>query len=143
MNSKILLPKKIIDEIKKQALKEFPHECCGFLIGESVENGVEAVEYVPAQNSRVNNRERRFVIDPRDYLKVEIKADAQNRSMIGIVHSHPDAPDIPSEYDLDHALVGFSYIIISTTENKIKGYSSWRLKDNRESFSKEEIEVIV
>lgn len=142
MKSKILLPKKIIDEFNKQALTEFPHECCGFLIGGSVENGVEAEEYVPAQNSRVNNRERRFVIDPRDYLKVEFKADSQNRSLIGIVHSHPDTPDIPSEYDRVHALIGFSYIIISATEDKINGYSSWRLQDNRESFIKEKIEVI-
>jgi proteasome lid subunit RPN8/RPN11 len=142
MGSRILLPKKIIDEFNSQALEEYPHECCGFLIGDSVENGVEAEEYVTAQNSRIDNRESRFVIDPRDYLKVEYKADSQNRALIGIVHSHPDAPDTPSEYDRIHALVGFSYIIISTAKDKITGYSSWRLADNRKSFSKEEIEVI-
>ena len=101
-----------------------------------------AEEYVSEQNSRVNNRESRFVIDPRDYLKVEFKADSQNRELIGIVHSHPDAPDRPSEYDRIHALIGFSYIIISATKNKINGYSSWRLEENREAFAKEEIEEI-
>lgn len=142
MKPKILLPKKIIDDFKRQALDEFPYECCGFLIGGSVKNGVEAEEYVPAKNSRDTNRKRRFVIDPQEYLEVENKADSQNRSLIGIVHSHPDAPDIPSEYDRNHAFTDFSYIIISTTEKKINGFRSWRLQEDRKSFFEEEIQVI-
>ena len=142
MKPKILLPKKIIDDFIRQALDEFPYECCGFLIGGSIENGIEAVEYVPAKNSRNTNRKRRFVIDPQEYLEVENKADSQNRSLIGIVHSHPDAPDIPSEYDRNHAFAGFSYIIISTTEKKINGFRSWRLQEDRKSFFEEEIQVI-
>ena len=43
----------------------------------------------------------------------EIEAEKLGLSIISIVHSHPDHPDRPSEFDLNHAWPGFSYIIIS------------------------------
>lgn len=139
--SKLLLPQNIIDQFKQQSLREYPHECCGFLIGMSDVDYAEAVEYVPAKNSMMENMRRRFVIDPQEYLDVENRAGAQNMLLVGIVHSHPDSPDKPSEFDRNHALPGFSYVIISVAKNSIHGYRSWRLTEDRKKFIEEHIDV--
>ena len=141
MNSKILLPQNIIDRFKKQAVRDYPHECCGFLIGNVENNHVEAVEYIPAKNSMNERKERRYSIDPLEYLKAENHADSNNMTLIGIVHSHPDNPAEPSEFDRNHAFSGFSYIIVSVDEDSINGFRSWRLKENREKFVEENIQI--
>jgi proteasome lid subunit RPN8/RPN11 len=132
---------KIIGQFSSQATDEFPHECCGFLIGNFNDGQVDAVEYVNAKNTMSENKERRFIIDPIEYMKVESSADAQNMSLIGIVHSHPNSPAVPSEFDRDHAFPGFSYIIISVMEGDVKDFRSWRLTEDREKFIEEYIDI--
>ena len=140
MNSKIRLSQKIIGKISNHAIDEFPHECCGFLIGKFNDEQADADEYVSAKNSVEENKERRFIIDPVEYMQVESRADAQNMSLIGIVHSHPNSPAVPSEFDRNHAFSGFSYIIISVMENEVKEIRSWRLTEDREKFIEEHID---
>ena len=141
MNSKIVLPQKVIDQFKLQALGEYPHECCGFLIGTFSDACSEALEYVPAENSMKERRERRFILSPEEYLKAENRADSQKMSIIGIVHSHPDAPAKPSEFDRDHAFPGFSYVIVSVTDGSVNGFSSWRITEDRKRFVEESIDI--
>ena len=140
MNSKIRLSQKIIGKISNHAIDEFPHECCGFLIGKFNDEQADADEYVSAKNSVEENKERRFIIDPVEYMQVESRADAQNMSLIGIVHSHPNSPAVPSEFDRNHAFSGFSYIIISVMKNDVKEIRSWRLTEDREKFIEEHID---
>ncbi len=140
MNSKIRLSQKIIGKISNHAIDEFPHECCGFLIGKFNDEQADADEYVSAKNTVEENKERRFIIDPVEYMQVESRADAQNMSLIGIVHSHPNSPAVPSEFDRNHAFSGFSYIIISVMENDVKEIRSWRLTEDREKFIEEHID---
>ena len=140
MNSKIRLSQKIIGKISNHAIDEFPYECCGFLIGKFNDEQADADEYVSAKNTVEENKERRFIIDPVEYMQVESRADAQNMSLIGIVHSHPNSPAVPSEFDRNHAFSGFSYIIISVMENDVKEIRSWRLTEDREKFIEEHID---
>ena len=63
-------------------------------------------------------------------------------SVISIVHSHPDHPAKPSDFDLDHAWPGFSYIIISVKLGRAAGYRSWQLNENRSFFVEENIKII-
>ena len=72
----IILNKKIINEFKSHGEKEFPHECCGFILGNFTKDGQgEALEYIPASNIKEENRERRFLIEPMAYQNAEDKAD--------------------------------------------------------------------
>ncbi len=138
MNS-IRVSSEIIAQFSEHAVGEYPHECCGFLIGTFDDNGSTTVEYLPGINTKSTNRERRFLIDPLDYQNAEDKAEAKNMSIIGILHSHPDHPDIPSEFDRLHAFPGFSYVIISVMDGKISGYRSWQLRNDRSAFDPESI----
>ena len=78
----------------------FPDECCGFMFGHEDAAGNRTVTQALAiNNSAVENRKRRFVISPKDYLKGEQYATANDVQLLGIYHSHPNHPAIPSEHD--------------------------------------------
>ena len=139
---KIILHQNIIDDFINHAQCEYPYECCGFILGEFKDNESVALKYISVENTKEENRERRFLIDPIAYQEAEDEADRQKLSVISIVHSHPDHPDKPSDFDRDHAWPGFSYIIISVKNGKSKTYRSWQLDMNRSTFIEEKITVI-
>ena len=138
----IHITKEIEKQFKLHGEKEYPHECCGFILGHFKDNESHGLEYLPAANVKEKNRERRFLIDPNAYQNAEDEADEKGLSVISIVHSHPDHPHEPSDFDRDHAWPGFSYIIISIQKGKAVSYRSWQLNQNRESFKKEDIKIV-
>ena len=76
------------------------------------------------------------------YQDAEDLADEKGLSIISIVHSHPDHPDKPSEFDRNHAWPGFSYIIMSIKKGVSAGYRSWKLDQDRTKFIEEKITII-
>lgn len=140
--STIHLSIEIIEQFEKHGEADYPHECCGFILGNFKGDESIALEYLPAANTKVENRERRFLIDPQAYQKAEDEADERGLSVISIVHSHPDHPDRPSDFDRDHAWPGFSYIIIAVHKGKAVSYRSWQLNENREFFIEEDIKIL-
>ena len=138
----IILTDKIIEEFKTHGESDFPHECCGFIIGNFTKDGQgKALEYVPASNTKTENRERRFLIDPLAYQDAEDRADELGLSVISIVHSHPNHPDEPSEFDREHAWPGFSYIIIAVHAGRAVSFRSWQLSEDRSHFNEEYITI--
>ena len=140
--SAINVTQKIVDQFSAHGEEEFPHECCGFILGNFKGHESYSQEYLPAANTKEENRERRFLIDPMAYQKAEDEAAERNLSVISIVHSHPDHPDKPSDFDRDHAWPGFSYIIISVQSGKAVSYRSWQLNEDRKKFIEENIKIV-
>ncbi len=136
----IHINEQIHEELKKDAILSFPDECCGFILGK--ENGEERVieEIIVVQNSKEGDKRRRFEISPLDYLKAEQHAEAKNLILLGVYHSHPNHPSIPSEHDRVVAQPFFSYIILSVSENELVSIQSWVLN---EEFQFEEEKVLV
>ena len=111
-------------------------ERAGFLLG--VEGQVK--EILPLPNAREDEaRHNRFLFTPEDYLKAELKADSLGLSLIGVFHSHPDCPNVPSEYDREWAQPFFSYIITRVDAGKAVSHRSWRLVEDRSRYDEEEI----
>lgn len=138
---KLSLRKDIEKIIFEHASETYPNECCGFLFGQDREGDIREIgEAVPVRNSRDGAQQQRFEILPEDYMKAEQYARDHQVSFIGIYHSHPDHPAIPSDYDLQHALPFFSYIIISLSKEKMLDFRSWIL-DEDFKFTEEEIQI--
>ncbi|SGY92866.1 Putative uncharacterized protein [Moritella viscosa] len=127
----------IMSEMLAQAESCFPNESCGFIIGSSTTDVSKGDYYIPCNNEHGHNQQHRFLIDPVAYQLAEDKADAQGQSIISIVHSHPDHPDLPSEFDRLHAWPGVSYIIIAVFAGQVRSYRSWQLSDDRREFHQE------
>ncbi len=128
-------------EIRAHARADYPHECCGALIG--VEQGERrVVQYaLRLANERTDERERRFFISPQQVLMVERRAAQQGLMLLGFYHSHPDHPAVPSEYDRQHALPWYSYVIVSVQRGEPAELRSWRLRDDRSTFDEEPVEA--
>ena len=128
----------LIEQINAHVEEAYPEEGAGFLLGEDGQ-----VVYVLAlPNAREDEaRHNRFLFTPEDYLKAELKADALGLSLIGVFHSHPDCPNIPSEYDREWAQPFFSYIITRVDSGKAVNSRSWKLLEDRSKYEEEEIEI--
>ena len=60
--------------------------------------------------------------------------------VVGYYHSHPESPAVPSQYDLDHALPVWSYVIASVIKGKVVDILSWEMEHDRSKFNEEKIE---
>jgi proteasome lid subunit RPN8/RPN11 len=128
----------LIKQINAHVEEAYPEEGAGFLLGE--EGQVVYVLSLP--NAREDEaRHNRFLFTPEDYLKAELKADELGLSLIGVFHSHPDCPNVPSEYDREWAQPFFSYIITRVDHGKVVNHRSWRLVEDRSKYDEEEIKI--
>ena len=109
----------------------YPDECCGFFYGKENADGDRLVEQaLIINNAKEGDKRKRFEISPQDYMKGEQFASDHQLDFLGIYHSHPDHPAIPSEHDRVAAQPWFSYIIISVLSGKETALRSWRLNDD-------------
>jgi proteasome lid subunit RPN8/RPN11 len=138
------------------AEQTYPHECCGLMMGKINENwDKQLVEIIPTENAWnaetsnnfeiletsqevVTTTEHYFTISPQAMLKAQKQGRDRNLVIIGIYHSHPDHPAIPSEFDRVYAWSEYSYVIISVEKGKATDLQNWSLDDNHQ-FQVEEL----
>jgi proteasome lid subunit RPN8/RPN11 len=86
---------RIFESIVAQAEREFPFECCGFIIGNgadeahpirNIQNEKHAAD--PARFPR--NARTAFLMDPSEQLAVLQEIDTRKLKLKAIYHSHPD-----------------------------------------------------
>ena len=136
------LTRQIEEEIRQAGEKAYPNECCGILFG--TEDGDDHVvkSLKPIDNARESGEQyHRFLITAEDMLQAELEARKLGLEIVGFYHSHPDHPAKPSDYDRDHALPFYSYIILRVAEGKADLMTSWRLQLSREAFDSELLEI--
>ena len=137
----IRIDEKNIEAITAHGERDYPHECGGMLIGRFEADGRKTVvETFPLENAREEEaRHNRVLILPGDVLKAERYARERKLDVIGYYHSHPESPAVPSQYDLDHALPVWSYVIASVISGKVVDILSWEMENDRSKFNAEEI----
>jgi proteasome lid subunit RPN8/RPN11 len=137
---KILIPCKLSDSINRIAEQSYPEESAGFLLGNQQGSSRFVLQLLPLQNkSAAETRKNRYLIDAEQMIKAELEAEQSGFDLIGVFHSHPDHPAVPSEFDRQWALPWFSYLITSVRSGNCDHSRSWRLRDDRLSFEEEQI----
>lgn len=137
------MSKRVVQDISEHAVKSYPYECCGLLLG-SISDKKVVHESARMENIFPGDRMRRYSIDPLKMLRVEEKAEEKGMKVVGIYHSHPDYPPVPSSYDLNNAWPFYSYVIVSVTRGKVNGIESWILEEegNKRRFVREELREV-
>jgi proteasome lid subunit RPN8/RPN11 len=126
-------------QIRKHGEQTYPHECCGFLLGERDGETNYLREVYPAENERQDSQHNRYLITPEQSKRADDYARSRKLGVIGYYHSHPDHPAAPSGYDLDHSCwPGESYIIVSIEKGKAAALNSFTKPDYTQ-FEQEEI----
>ena len=139
----IILPDPQRDAIVRHAESDPAEECCGLMLGRFSDDGTKIVrELMSIDNARESEaRHNRFLIGPVEMLKGERHARSLGLDVVGIYHSHPNAPAVPSQFDLDHAWPVYSYIIVAVTAQGAGAVRSWALREDRSGFDEEHIEA--
>jgi [CysO sulfur-carrier protein]-S-L-cysteine hydrolase len=99
MNSRIA--RGCFDTIVAQAEREFPFECCGFIIGESTTGESTTQEVRPIMNIQNAKHEENpaafsrdartaFLMAPKEHLAVLKEVDERKLKLLAVYHSHPD-----------------------------------------------------
>ena len=123
----LFLPSEEFELIREHAEAAFPNECCGFFYGKVDDYTIAVSEIHPVDNAKEGDQRRRFEISPLDYMRAEQYALESGLQLLGVYHSHPNHPAIPSVHDWRQAVPNFSYIIISVKDGKYDHIKSWRL----------------
>ena len=134
----LVMSKELVEQINAHVEDAYPGEGAGFLLGDDG----EVKEIFALTNAREEEaRHNRFLLTPEDYLKAEMKAMDLGVDLIGVFHSHPDCPNVPSEYDREWAQPFFSYIITRVDDGKVVSHRSWKLMEDRSKYDEEEITI--
>jgi proteasome lid subunit RPN8/RPN11 len=127
----------------------YPEECCGLLLGQMSGDVKTLIEVLPTLNSwgdelasdllaiessppPKSSKRNRFSIAPKVMLQAQKDARDRHLDIVGIFHSHPDHPAVPSEFDRVIAWQLYSYIIVSVQQGQACDLKSWSLDDDQQ-----------
>jgi proteasome lid subunit RPN8/RPN11 len=146
-------------QIIAHAERTYPDECCGILLGRidrptQQKKLIEVIEtknawsevaiaalqdispsLVLSRQPEANSRRDRYWIDPQDLLTAHRRARDQQLQVIGIYHSHPDHPAVPSECDRVLAWAEYSYVIVSVCQRIAVEFQCWCLNEHQQFHS--------
>lgn len=137
----LLLDRGCTESIREHGRRQYPQECCGFLVGRLGERR-EVGLAVPARNvhEEAERRRDRFTIDPRDFMLADREARRRGLEIVGFYHSHPDHPARPSATDAEWAHPVYSYLILSVLQGEPDELTSWQFEDG--AFRSEPFEEV-
>lgn len=154
----LLLSPEHLNTLQSHAEATYPQECCGLLLGrleltaqepvrqvESVvatanawnhavaeDLAAELVSYGSGGADREHSKGDRYWIDPKDILQAQRQAREQGLAIVGVYHSHPDHPAVPSECDRAIAWSDYSYLIVAVDQGSAIDVQSWALDAQRQ-----------
>ena len=144
------LSESIYNALRKHGEETYPHECCGVLLGRSVQNAdnldINTVEdAVRAGNTRTDAAHNRYHIAPQELIKIQRQGRERGLDIVGFYHSHPDHPAQWSKTDFEEAhWLGCSYVITAVANGVAQQTNSFLLTGTNEddkSFKDETIQV--
>lgn len=139
----IAIPVELLRDIHSHGEQAYPEEGAGLLLGQVEGDRRLVASILRLENSRENEARRsRYLLTPQDYLWGEEQAEQLGLQVVGVFHSHPDAPSRPSEFDREWAWPSFTYIITSIQGGQAIESQAWFLSSDRSGFLEERIESV-
>ena|SRR5579862_6508992 len=123
--SALVIPSQVVDEIVAHCLGVFPEEGCGLLSGDPA-TGVVAQSY-PTQNAA--HSAKRYVVEPRDHLRVDREAETEGHSIMGVYHSHTHTDPYPSPTDVAEAPDPTWHYVLVSLRHEVAAVRSYRIVD--------------
>jgi proteasome lid subunit RPN8/RPN11 len=139
----LYITSEALEQIRAAGEAGYPDEVCGLMLGSDNARGRTVSALVPIANSFEGEEQyHRYLITPADMFRAEREARRLGLDVVGVYHSHPNAPARPSEYDRDHAAwTTWSYVIVSVGEGKAGEVRVWTLRDDRSGYDEDDLAV--
>ncbi|WP_370460340.1 Mov34/MPN/PAD-1 family protein [Cytobacillus firmus] len=108
----IRLSRNVYSEMLAHGEKELPFEACGLLSGSG--------KMIKTIWKAINNKRKKnsFEINEEQLTLLLTKMEEKKEFLVGIYHSHPTAPPVPSRDDIRFAYPDKAYFIISYAKKK-------------------------
>jgi proteasome lid subunit RPN8/RPN11 len=121
MTVELIITEDQVQEIIAHVQSALPNEACGLLGGRA--GRVQAV--YPGTNTE--HSPVRYRMDPKEQLRAMDTIELAGRDVVGIFHSHPQGPPVPSSTDLAQAHYPDAvYVILARQKSgewQIRGYN--------------------
>jgi proteasome lid subunit RPN8/RPN11 len=141
--SRLQIPRTIYESIRAHGEQTYPHECCGVLLGRSIEGNWHVTSAVRAGNTRTDSAHNRYGIAPIELIRIEREARGQNLGIAGFYHSHPDHPAHWSPTDFAEAhWLGCTYVITEVAKGAAAETNSFLLTGTTEENKQFEKQII-
>ncbi len=127
------------DRLHAWAEAGYPREACGLLVGRQEPGRVWIERVVSAPNLNTERARDRYELDPGTLMRTDAAARDEGLEIVGIWHSHPDHPAMPSETDRVQAWEGWSYVIVAVRDGRTEALRCWRLASD--AFREEKVET--
>ncbi len=122
------------------ARNAYPKECCGILLGAEREGGERLVTSAFAcRNAYEGDQSDRFLIDPRDQVRANLRCRAENIDIIGFFHSHPDCDAYFSATDLKNSWPWYSNVVLSIRGRELAEAKAFRANEDQSQSEPEEL----
>ncbi|MBI1967380.1 MAG: M67 family metallopeptidase [Gemmatimonadetes bacterium] len=137
----LVLEPRHLTAVRRHGEAEYPHEACG-IVGGTVEGERRiAVDLVPVRNARGDASRNRYLIGAEAFRRAEARLARDGLEIIGVYHSHPNSPPVPSAFDREHAWPRLSYLIVGVALGNATDQKSWVLADDRAAFAEEPLAI--
>jgi proteasome lid subunit RPN8/RPN11 len=160
---KLFWPRAVMDEVRPWAEGCYPREGCGLLLGDFLPGGDKrARRFAPLANllkerekasaatlavaadtlggRATSGGEFEFVMDPAEYNRVSLSAAREGLDVVGVLHTHPDHPAVPSATDAKQPLLaGYSVVIAKVDKARFVEARSWFRAEESDPFSEETV----
>ncbi len=145
-----------MDAIVAQAEREFPFECCGFIIGDDSVEEVRPVANIQdrmhAEDPAAFPRDARmaFLMEPKEHLAVMNEVDRRKLAVRAVYHSHPDHDAYFSPTDRAQACSfdpsepdypGIVYIVMSIRAGKFARAAAFAWDFEKKEFAETKLAV--
>ena len=131
------LEKEQLDEIHRHAVEEYPHECCGIVVGDPDHNNDNVVYRCENIQNKLHEKDpENFTRDARTAYNISAlelqnilsAAGSKGRVFKVLYHSHPEHDAYFSEEDTRMALFdgespiypGTQYLVVSVYHEKVR-----------------------
>jgi len=141
----LLITQQLYDKLRAHGEETYPHECCGIMLGKTLDDGLQVSALIRAGNTRTDSAHNRYNIAPIELVKAQREARTQGLDIVGFYHSHPDHPAQWSTTDFAEAhWFGCAYVITAIEKGVAKITNSFLLTGTGEedkAFGLQTIEI--
>lgn len=152
----ITLTQDVLEACKKEAVRTYPNEGCGFVIGDQLGRGTRFVAVPNIQNSLHEKDPERFprqattayAIDSKIQISIFSDAEKAGEHVTAIFHSHPDHDAYFSAEDRAMAapwgeplLPGLAYLVISVYKGEVKAIKQFYWDEKSADFVEADVAV--
>lgn len=120
------IARELYEQMIEHAREEAPNECCGMVAGR------DDRIFKVYRATNIEHSHLRFMIDPRDQLRIDRDIEDAGLELTAIYHSHTRTEPKPSETDRMFAKLwpGVLWVIVGLADDEPE-VRTWRIDDGQ------------